>query len=453
MLHAGAMARRAAYIVLGCLVGAVFLSREARADNPAIAAPSSLYQPARTHGTPRPDNQNPYAINNADCTANVQLTFDLRIQGFTGSAASDTVQVWASLGDRGCWQDSTRMNGTAQCWPVLASSVVPTGASITFPPISAWDIIGPQWSSPTTYTTYQQRTADACSISNYTSFAHQEFFLYFLPITSNGLFDTTGAYYQYKLDVALLGPAPPTLQPTGVGDTFLVANWVPNPDTETVGYDVFLDPFPGSSSPMASPTTCGDAGTTPPSDASTSGDAAGSGGSSTAGVCYDSNLVGSISPSSGSSVDAGSSSDAGNGGEGGASSEGGTTTSQTGNGGIATFMTSSYLLNRSAGMTVTGASVSTYSITGLQNCTNYKFAVSAVDGYGNIGPPSPATVDSCGWPQPTGDFWQTYRASGGQAGGFCALEAVGASPHSLAALALMAGGVAVAASRRRRRAR
>jgi hypothetical protein len=448
MLRAGAMARRAAYIVLGCLLGAFLLPREARAQ--MIAAPSSVYQPTRSTSlrpvSMRPDNLNPYAVNYDDCDAGLQLTFDLLVQGFTGSAASDTVQVWASRGDRGCWQDSTRMKGTAECWPVLPNPVVPKvgNGSITIPAISAWDIIG-QSPSPT----YQLQTGPtlACTQTQ-ADFNHLEFFLYFLPITNNGLFDTSGAYYQYQLNVDVVGPPAPALQPTGVGDTFLVANWTPNSDAETIGYNVFVDLLPGQGSlgTTGSATSCGDAGTTGAPDAST-GDAAASGGSTSGNACNDQNLVGAICPPPSSSVDAGSSADAGDGGEGGAPSG---STSVCGNGGIATFALSKSALNASAGMTVPDKSVSTYNITGLKNCAHYAFVVSAVDGYGNVGPPSRA---SCAYPQPTGDFWTAYRSSGGEAGGFCALETVGRSPHSLAALALMGGGVAFAASRRRRRAR
>jgi hypothetical protein len=392
-----------------------------------------VYQPARQPASLRPANLNPYAINYNDCKANLQLTFDLLVQYFAGT--SDTLQVWASLGDRGCDQDTARMGTSVACWPVLANPVVPTGASITLPAINAWDVIGQSPSS-----TYSQQTDAACTSQS--DFTHRQFFLYFLPITSNGLFDTNGAFYKYQLDVALVGPPSPMLQPTGVGDTFLVANWVPNSDTETIGYDVFLDQFPATATPgaMVSSTSCGDAGTATSPDASSSADAAGSGGSSTGNACFDPSLWGAIYPSSAT----------GDGGPGDASAEGGTT-SETGTGGIATFSKSGDPLNASAGMTVTGESVGTYNITGLRNCAPYALVVSAVDAYGNKGPPS--QPQSCAYPQASGDFWKAYRGAGGQAGGFCALETVGASPHSIAALALMAGGVAVAASRRRRRAR
>jgi hypothetical protein len=478
----------------------------------------------------RPANQNPYAVNYTDCTEGpaaegLYLSFKkLILENFAGSP--DSAQVWVSVGDQGCEHDEQRGSGGA-CWPALRDQDKHPGANPSFlsNPISVQDIIGPQH---TPYAPmppmpgprpYSKQTADACGTQ--CTYTHEVFFLYFLPITSTGTFDPSGAYYKYQLDVDLVGPPPPTLLPANVGDTLLVANWNPNTDSETAGYNIYIDPFPGTEGP--SPAVCGASTRQPAPDAAST-----SGGSGTGNACYDQNLVEPVphvpgeicAAPQGSSVDAstddasgndgGDAGDAGDGGatadadagdDGGATADadagddGGATTdagedatgveggadaadaaevdsSSTsvvdsgtavdsgeggvapGNVGIALVSTTNdptkYLLNASAGMTVTGESTASYTIKGLKNCTNYLFVISAVDGYGNVGPPSSAT---CAWPESAGDFWQSYRGDGGQAGGYCALETVGRSPHSLAALALLVGGVVVAASRRRRRAR
>jgi hypothetical protein len=99
------------------------------------------------------------------------------------------------------------------------------------------------------------------------------------------------------------------------------------------------------------------------------------------------------------------------------------------------------------GITATGETISTYTVTGLRNGTVYNVVVAAVDNFGNIGPPS---TQVCDFPAPVNDFWKIYRLDGGQAGGgFCALEAVGAPAASTVAFA-GAGALVVAGLRRRR---
>jgi len=69
-----------------------------------------------------------------------------------------------------------------------------------------------------------------------------------------------------------------------------------------------------------------------------------------------------------------------------------------------------------------------------------------VDAFGNIGPPS---TQACDFPAPVNDFWKLYRQDGGQAGGLCALEAVGAPVESTIAFAAL-GALGAAFVRRRR---
>lgn len=103
------------------------------------------------------------------------------------------------------------------------------------------------------------------------------------------------------------------------------------------------------------------------------------------------------------------------------------------------------------GVTVSGVSVGTYTISGLKNGITYYVAVAAVDGSGNIGPASNVV---CDYPAPVNDFWTLYRnAGGGAGGGFCALEAAGEPVPSTAGIAIVIGATALGLQRRRRRKR
>ena len=103
-------------------------------------------------------------------------------------------------------------------------------------------------------------------------------------------------------------------------------------------------------------------------------------------------------------------------------------------------------MNAAQGETVNNEATGSFTVTGLTNGNYYAVAVSAVDAFGNVGPPS--TPQACDYPAPVNDFWTVYRQDNGGAGGFCALEAVGAPVGSTAAFASL-GAVAVALVRRR----
>jgi len=100
------------------------------------------------------------------------------------------------------------------------------------------------------------------------------------------------------------------------------------------------------------------------------------------------------------------------------------------------------------GLNAAGEATQSYTITGLTNGTTYTVVVSAVDAFGNIGPPS---NEACDYPAPVNDFWTLYRQAGGQAGGLCALEAVGAPASSTVAFGAIAAMVLSLVRRRRSR--
>jgi hypothetical protein len=85
-------------------------------------------------------------------------------------------------------------------------------------------------------------------------------------------------------------------------------------------------------------------------------------------------------------------------------------------------------------------------LTGLTNGHNYVVVVTTIDAFGNVGPVS---TPQCGQPEPTSDFWKTYKSDNGSAAG-CALEAGDGTSSDLPLFALGIGATAAAFLRRRR---
>jgi hypothetical protein len=232
--------------------------------------------------------------------------------------------------------------------------------------------------------------------------------------------------YSYPVKADLLGPPPPANVSISDGDTLFIVNWTPNNDVDTAGYAVYIDPIPGQEGPVSS---C-DSSVLWGSSSSTVVD-------SSAPVAQTDADLDAPTDDSGNLVEAAT-----------------TTTTPSAGAGIS-LVDPHYLrdLNSATGSTVSGISTGTYTVTGLKNGVHYNVAVSAVDGSGNIGPPSPQSSTSCDFPAPVSDFWRIYRTDGGGAGGgFCALEAVGAPVGSTVLFGGL-GAAAVALVRRRRRRR
>ncbi len=92
---------------------------------------------------------------------------------------------------------------------------------------------------------------------------------------------------------------------------------------------------------------------------------------------------------------------------------------------------------------VTGALSSRGEVSGLENQARYAVAVAGVDTVGNVGKLSAL---ACGSPQEVTDFFEEYRAAGGEAGGgFCSLGARGGQGAS----ALLLGALLALGLRRR----
>jgi hypothetical protein len=463
--------------------------------SPTITATSFVFPERIVNGvdlgsSTRPMNLNPNGVSYDDCIKNMTLRFSVNVSGFNGQA----LQVWATKsGD--CTADTTRGVGSVPtCWLVNggnASLVQLTSNTITID-VRVQDLVGPQ-NSPPNPPTLVREGSNACLAQP--SFASVAMDIWFLPLSS-GKYPGSGAY-DYSITTDLVGPPPPTgSSSTGGptiadGDTLFVVNWNPNSDADTVGYDIYIDPIPGqgttpatlgadaatttilvcpdaSSSAVATDAAGLDSPSDGPEDAVSSTDATSdvtstpdatmSDASAVDAGCYTrvvSSMTGPTSSCTSTLLSSGIVQDSGG------STTTTTVTDDSGNvidssvtnqsGGISTIPSANLVgINSANGVTVSDKSTGSYTIKGLTNGVTYNVAVSAVDAYGNIGPPS---SEACDYPAPVNDFFKTYRLDGGKAGGgFCALEAVG-EPAGASIVSMVFGASAFALVRRRRKAR
>jgi hypothetical protein len=403
----------------------------------------------------RQDYQNPLGISYADCVADQKLQFAVALSNFTGNAS---LEVWASLGSTCVSQADRGYGGTAVCWgvaPPIYDPMIPTSAT-TAVYVRVQDLVGWQSTSPlpSPALTPPAKGAEACTAQP--DYPLVQMYINFLAIDDDH--NAVGVPYQYAIQTDLVGPPAPDICES-VGDTVYNLSWSPNTDSDTIGYGVYIDPIPGQEGDAGrvdagTIVVCPEAGEAGDEEddggcttfalGSLPPDAGSCGSAESQRTCNDKNLVGAIAPSP--SSDAGiptptPSNDAGDAGE-----DGGTT--EVGPGGISTVSTV-YLYNPSTSnpsITLNDKGTSSYSITGLVDYVTYTVVVTAVDGMGNIGPPS---TEVCDYPAPVQDFWQVYEADGGGHGGYCALESVGVGGPSLAGVAGLV--VVTAVVRRRRR--
>jgi hypothetical protein len=407
------------------------------------------------------------------------LVWPLEVGGVSGQS----IETWVSIsGD--CTMDVNRGNGgVPTCW-LVGSQVINQVATLGYSfPVRVQDLVGAQQVVPDP-PVYTPRNSSACE-SQPTQTAVQ-FTVYFVPVSGN---TAQGTAYQQQITVDLVGPSPPTGVSIADGDTLFVVNWTANTDADTQGYDVFIDPIPGSGqeAAVASGTTttrlvCPDSGSavdTISTEASDADNAEASDATLEAvapaseydGGCYTVN-VGPSTPTPGATTCFSTVLESAAVLDGGAvavAEEAGTltttsddaesvVTTTTGNIGICTIPCQNLVgATCPAGQpvytstntpTLTGESNGSYTIAGLTNGTTYNVVVAAVDSSGNVGPPSP---EACDYPAPVNDFFTAYRNAGGAAGGgFCALEAVGMATGSWAAFGSVAA-AALALARRRRK--
>jgi hypothetical protein len=410
----------------------------------------------------RAQNFSPQGVNHDDCVNDMTLQFSVSVSGFT----AQSLQVWASKTDD-CTNATARGIGAsaATCWWVANAGILNAPATqTTTVAVRVQDIVGPQ-NSPPWPPNQVHETASACNAQS--TFPSVPITLYFLAIDSSGA--SAGTDWKYQQGTDMIGPPAPTGVSSAVGETLFIVNWTPNADTDTVGYDVLIDPPVGSSG-------SGDAAQ--PADASCTQlvYVCPNGGQDAASQDAASDVAegGSDAAASDAASDAASEggADAGchwenqtiscaesDGGTCGSSvlgasvlQDGSTTTTDdagnvvSGQGGISQVPSANFV-DLSGGATVSDRATGTHTITGLQDFQLYNVAVAAVDGYGNVGPASAQVCDS---PAPVVDFWQQYRNDkGGAGGGFCTLEAVG-SPVGPSLFLVGVGAVGVGFVRRRR---
>lgn len=417
----------------------------------------------------RPAGLNPDGINYDDCINDMALEYSVYLSGFSGQS----LQVWVSTsGD--CFTDSSRgLNQLASCWLVASQVINQTQASAYNFFVRVQDLVGSQQVVPNP-PVYTARDSSACQ-SQPTESA-QIFTVYFVPVSG---VNAQGTDYSQQITADLVGPSAPVGVSIADGDTLFVVNWTANSDADTAGYDVFIDPIPGSgaeaSAAMGSQTTvleCPDASSSSATDmVDADADTDATVASTVDAGCHLAN-IGPTAPTPGSTTCGSVVLQSANVQDGGAVAiaedeaatetfdEAGNliTTTTTGNVGICTIPCQ-YLVGASCTFgqpvytsinnpTLASEGNGSYIIKGLTNGTTYNVVVAAVDSSGNVGPPSP---EVCDYPAPVNDFYKNYTNDGGKAGGgFCALEAVG-MPVSSAALFGGLGAAILGTVRRRRR--
>jgi hypothetical protein len=454
----------------------------------------------------RPPALNPNGISYDDCAEDMTLQFLLTACGFDGQ----NLQVWASESSD-CTQPTDRGIGQASiCWPVSQGStgLVQLQGGVTYN-IRVQDIVGPQNQSPSP-TTMTSQGLSACSAQ--ASFLAVPININFVPLNSDGTYAGQAFTYALSTDMVGPPAPPgvqildgDTLfvvnwtanTDTDTGGYDVIIDPIPGHEpadgsvsSSSTGTGATTELVCPVDSGMSIDATSGDASSdgdvdddgaltdaTPDvasvTDATTmtSTDAApmtsgindagcymktvaGTGSttstSASGGMCADSLLSGGMLADAGVvSAEASVVAPVEELDEAGDVIDSGISTTGEGTGGIFNPPQGHIVNpNPTIGSTVTGETDSTYTITGLKNGVTYHVVVSAVDNFGNIGPPSSPPV--CDFPAPVNDFWKIYRTDGGQAGGgFCALEAVGAPAGSTVAFA-GAGALVIAGLRRRR---
>jgi len=456
----------------------------------------------------RPVGLNPDGINFNDCYTDQTLRFYLIASGFT---SGQNLGVYATVQGTCSSNGELATPGTIDCW-YLGTTLQSIPASQSDPitiNVRVQDLVAYQDVTIPQVTSYTPQGVSACS--SQTSTAGTTITVVFVPL--NGGLEPTGTALSYAIPVDLVGPAPPSNVSIGDGDTLFVVNWTQNSDTSTQGYDVFVHPLGSADAGYGSHSiaadidaenTCAedDAAVSTGDDSSTAflanvtvGDASEDAESSDAEPVEASFGDATVADAAmqDATTDATSSAEAGaagghacvvktSAGDTGSTmcinnsvsdpvlsvvlnqfnsdtstnvieNEAGEVVAEEGGtiqGGGNSGVNVQYLQNASAGETVSGESTGSYTVKGLTNGVYYAVAVSAVDAFGNVGPPS--IPQACDYPAPVNDFWTVYREDGGGAGGLCALEAVGAPAASTAAFAgLGAAGIALLRRRRSRK--
>jgi hypothetical protein len=468
--------------------------------------PSSLI----THTLPgggdftRSATLNPLGVNFEDCERNVVLNFPLLATGTASSAAGYALYAYAGSNcDQGGAAVSPGVAG-GTCWPVVNGPISYNLNAGFVVPIPVRQILSQYTLSVKEPYSAASTTDDSICHIQPTS-AEFNITVYFVFGTSMSLATVGGAGNQV-IDFDLAAAAPPTSLTVGIGSTVLLPSWNSITDQDIVGYNVYYLPAgaPASATPM---TICpNDGGGDDSGNLETQGlgtftlsalddggdggdDGSDEGGTTTttttstdsgllqgcyvttpinatpladAGVPYHPNGVDCPSPfpagSTSSETDAGDIA-----GTDADIDNVDTTTSEDGSVGTISTAASVAALSMQPREAVsvngvlqypfvaaTGNTATSATISNLNNDTEYVVGVAATDAYGNVGALSTFNGSDmiCQWPQQVTDFFDSYRAAGGEAG--CALDAPEV-PSGAGGSALVFGAALVFALRRRRR--
>jgi hypothetical protein len=380
----------------------------------------------------RDQNLDPNAINYNDCNSDIHLQFTGNVSGLP---CTDTMQIWAGTTD--CTATSARQanSGAAHCWPVTGTVALQTAFTLN---IRAEDLVAFISNSepPSTYAPQGAKTACRSQIAP----GVVSLGVYFMAMEADGL-TMDGTPAMYSLDVALVGPDPPTNLTAGVGENLIVASWTPSIDSTIQGFNVYCQdqganggdaglleaglPEATLICPDTGPTVAGDAeaGTSTPAatDACVSVNMVGTGAAGGA-TCVSNVLVDQFQIGASLSTD---------GGEAGIVSpvvpdaNTGEASVPVGTAVGISDVPSMYLCGVAGGNTTNSLVITAFSDGGaeIKDFTQYAVAVAATDGVGNIGLLSNL---ACVTPAPVVTFWDRYLEDGGLAGGgFCALQGAG----------------------------
>lgn len=355
----------------------------------ADATKPILLEADGTPVTTRPATVGNNVFSYEDCVKDRRLSYQANVVN-PDTSGGTPLQVWVSQGSD-CKVVTNRNGATQQCWMGRRQGII--GSSNETIAIRLQDVVHQNRDIDRT-DAYVPGTANDCV--NLPSLPFGIEFLFIQGTQSVG----TGAAASITVDT--VGPAPPTQLGLGAGDGLIVVRWnVPIGSSEISRYAVYCDD--GSLPPLDeddAQTDAGvsaDAGTEDPSDAGTDD-------------ADDASAAQGVRPL----LNASSSSSSGS-----TSIDPGTRTACP-----ATALRAGTLPSPrwAPCAEVTGSTASEVTITQLGTGKNapplvndqpYAFAVSAYDALGNPGPLSEVV---CNTPVTTIDFFEAYRAAGGQAG-------------------------------------
>lgn len=345
---------------------------------------------AGTRQQVRGTQYNPEGINRSDCLGpddkGLTINYSLTIAGLTTTNLA--LRVFASVG-QDCVALTQRSGQNPQCWAVTGSVMPLVQQTVA---VRAQDVVS-QVDQGMKVVEPPPATVAACNGKSEGIF---DVTLYFLLLQPGGEAAGTGAKLGVKAKVT--GPPAPTGLTASAGPGLLTLNFTPQRSNSLVGYQVFVADTSGLLT---------DAGTIPTSDASQGTDAAATMDADVdAGTDAD---VDAAADDAATQVDSGS----------GSTTDSGSSSGGTCPGSLVEGKTPDGL----PPYTTTGSTGATITVKGLENGRTYSVAMAGQDSFLNVGPLSNV---ACAAPIDVVDFFDAYRAAGGQAGGgYCNTGGVG----------------------------